>query len=52
MLLAYETERNGWKDDMDLWRSVTYVHLRMYLLVTPSPYSGDDLLNYKSVDCY
>ena len=24
----------------------------MYLLVTPSPYSGEDLLNYKSLDCY
>ena len=24
----------------------------MYLLVTPSPYSGDDLVNYKSMDCY
>ena len=24
----------------------------MYLLVTPSPYSGEDLMNYKSLDCY
>ena len=24
----------------------------MYLLVTPSPYSGEDLVNYKSMDCY
>ena len=24
----------------------------MYLLATPSPYSGDELMNYKSMDCY
>ena len=24
----------------------------MYLLTTPSPYTGDDLLDYKSMDCY
>ena len=24
----------------------------MYLLVTPSPYRGEDSLNYKSLDCY
>ena len=37
---------------MDLWPCVTYVHLGIYLLVTPSPYSGDDLMNYKSLECY
>ena len=35
-----------------LWPSITYVNLGMYLLVTPSPYSGEDLMNYKSLDCY
>ena len=24
----------------------------MYLVLTPSPYTGDELLNYKSLDCY
>ena len=48
----YETEKKEWKDDVDLWPSITDVNLRMYLLVTPSPYSGEDLLNYKSLDCY
>ena len=24
----------------------------MYLLVTPSPYTGEDVMNYKSLDCY
>lgn len=35
-----------------MWPSITYVHLGMYLLVTPSPYTGEDLMNYKSLDCY
>ena len=47
----YQTEKNEWKDDVDLWPSITHVNLGMYLLVTPSPYSGADLLNYKSLDC-
>ena len=37
---------------MDLWPAVTSVHIRMYLLVTPSPYTGEQLKNYKSLDCY
>ena len=48
----YETEKQEWKDNIDLWPSITHVNLGMYLLVTPSPYSGEDLLNYKSLDCY
>ena len=47
----YETERKEWKN-VNLWPSITHVNLGMYLLVTPSPYSGEDLLNYKSLDCY
>ena len=48
----YETERKEWKDDVELWLSITHVNLGMYLLVIPSPYSGEDSLNYKSLDCY
>lgn len=48
----YETERKQWKDDVDMWPSITHVNVGMYLLVTPSPYTGEDLLNYKSLDCY
>ena len=47
----YETERNEWRDNVDLWLS-RYVNLGMHLLVTPSPYTGEDLMNYKSLDCY
>ena len=48
----YDTDRKEWFDDVDLWPSVTCVHIAMYLLVTPSPYTGEDLVNYKSMDCY
>ena len=48
----YETARNEWLDDVDLWPSVTRILIAMYLLVTPSPYTGKDLVNYKSLDCY
>ena len=49
---SYESERNEWQDDVDLRPSTTYIHLGMYLLVNPSPYTGEDLMNYKSLDCY
>ena len=48
----YETEKNDWEDNIDLWPSITYMNLGMCLLVTPSPYRGEDLKNYKSLDCY
>ena len=50
----YETDRSEWQDDVDLWPAVTSVHIGMYmyLLVTPSPYTGEELKNYKSLDCY
>ena len=47
----YETKK-VWKDDVDLWPSITHINLAMYLLVPSSPYSGNDRLNYKSLDCY
>lgn len=48
----YESEKSEWQDDIDLWPSITHIHLAMYLLYTPSRYTGEDLLNYKSLDCY
>lgn len=48
----YEVAKNEWKDDVDLWPAVTHVHVCMYLILTPSPYSEKDMLNYKSVDSY
>ena len=48
----YETEKKDWQNDVDLWPAVTHINVGMYLLVTPSPISGEDLKNYKSIDCY
>ena len=48
----YEIPRNEWHDNVDLWPAITHVHVCMYLILSPSPYSKEDLLNYKSLDCY
>ena len=48
----YEIPKNEWQDDIDLWPGITYINLGMYLLLTPSPYTGEDLMNYKSLECY
>ena len=39
-----EVAKNEWKDDVDLWPAVTHVHVCMYLILTPSPYSEKDML--------
>ena len=48
----YEVPKSDWKDNVDLWPAVTHVHACMYLILTPSPYSESDMLNYKSLDSY
>ena len=48
----YEIPRNEWQDNVDLWPAITHVHVCMYLILCPSPYTKEDLLNYKSLDCY
>ena len=48
----YEISKSDWIDDVDLWPGVTYIHVGMYLLLGPSPYSSEDLLNYKSLASY
>ena len=42
---------SGW-NDVDLWPAIAPVHACMYLITTPSPYTKEDLLNYKSLDSY
>lgn len=49
---SYETDRKDWDDNVDLWPSITHIHVGMFLLLTPSIYSGDDLMNYKSMESY
>ena len=48
----YEIPSEAWKDDVELWPSTTYIHVGMYLVFSPSPYTGQDLLNYRSLECY
>ena len=48
----YRIPRKEWSDSIELWPGITQIHIGMYLLLTPSPYSREDLLNYKSLDCY
>ena len=48
----YETSRDAWKDHVDLWTAVTYINVGMYLVFSPSPYTGDELMNYKNLECY
>ena len=51
-VLHPKMRRQEWLDDVDLWLAVTYINLGMYLLFSPSPHTGEDLLNYKSLECY
>jgi hypothetical protein len=48
----YEIPKNQWLDDVELWPCVSYIHVGMYLLFMQSPYTQEQLLNYKSLDCY
>ena len=48
----YEIPRSSFLDDVSCWPGVTYIHVGMYLLFQKSPYTQDDLMNYKSLQCY
>lgn len=48
----YAVKKNEWQDDVDLWPGISHVRVCMYLILTPSPYSEKDMLNYKSLDSY
>jgi len=48
----YGILRSEWQDNVDLWSAIMHVHVCMYLVLSPSPYTKEDLLNYKSLDCY
>ena len=41
----YEIPRNEWINDLELWPEVSQIHIGMYLLLTPSPYTREELLN-------
>ena len=42
----YEIWRDEWEDNVDLWpKVISHIHIGMYLLLTPSPYTQEDILN-------
>ena len=47
-----ELPKQAWKDDVDLWPCITYINVGMYLVFSPSMYTGEALMNYKSLECY
>ena len=49
----YEIPKEEWQDiNVDMWPAISYVHVCMYLILYPSPYTKDDMLNYKSLDSF
>ena len=48
----YSIPTEEWQDDVASWPAITYIHVGLYLLFTPSPYTKEDLENYKSMDSY
>ena len=48
----YEISRKEWIGDVDCWPDVTYIKVGMYLLFGASPYTQEQLVRYKSLDCY
>ena len=48
----YELPQSAWIDDVDAWPAITYIHIKMYLVYSSSPYTSEALMNYKSLDCY
>ena len=45
----YEISRKEWIDDVDCWPDVTYINVGVYLLFAASPYTQEQLMNYKSL---
>ena len=48
----YEISKAEWDHNTDMWPSITYVHVCMHLIINSSPYTKDDMLNYKSLDSF
>ena len=44
----YDADKASFSGNVDLWPAITSIHVDMYLVFPPSPYTGDDLLNYKN----
>ena len=48
----YERMQEEWEDNMDLWHSITYVYVYMFIILYPLPYTQDFMLNYKSLKSF
>ena len=48
----YGVPKKDWNDILDMWPGIMCVHACMYLIFNPSPYTKEDMLNYKSLDSY
>ena len=48
----YAIPREEWTDNVEFWPAITYIHIGLYLVFTPSLYTREDLQNYKSLDSY
>ena len=48
----YKISNSKWIDDVNLWPGVTYIHIGVYLLLDPSPFSSEELLNYNTLASY
>ena len=48
----YEISKREWIDDLEPpWPAVTDIHVGIYLLLSASSYTQDQLMNYKSPKC-
>ena len=45
-------EETQWEEDIDTWPAVMYAHACVYLILYPSPLTRDEMLNYKSLECF
>lgn len=44
LLNGIKLSKSDWEDSVDMWPGITYVHVCMYLILNPSPYTKDDML--------
>ena len=48
----YELPLREWQDDVDKWPETSLIDVTVYLLFSPSPFTQEEIKNYKSLECY